>query len=162
MKLKAKLVDTAVVEAVDPPSDADFSGKQLDLFRTFLCNGEEQRDRLSNTLDLWDSVPRYSVSRQAMDKERRVRGFLDLMEINFQYRGTSLKAIIQPARVAEKENSPSKDYYPSANEELTEDAFAEGFGASKDEKPAPAKESPAVREKVELKDIEQKLEELLG
>lgn len=113
----------AMETTVGPPSDADFNSKQLDLFRMFLCNGEEQRGRLSNTLDLWDSVPRYSVSRQAMDKTRKARGFLDLMEINFQYRGTSLKAIIQPARVSEGKNSPTKDYYPSANEELIEDAL---------------------------------------
>lgn len=106
-----------------PPKRADFQGIQLDLFRTFLCNGEAERDRLSNTFDLWDSVPRYSVSRQAMDKERKTRGFLDLLEINFQYRGTSLQAVIQPARVREKKNGMTKDYYPSANEELVEDAL---------------------------------------
>lgn len=109
--------------AAAPLTDAEFSGKQLDLFRTFLCNTEDQRERLSNTLDLWDSVPRYSVSRLAMDKQRKMRGFLDLLEINFHYRGTPLKAIIQPARVAEKQGGPSKDYYPSANEELVEDAL---------------------------------------
>ena len=106
-----------------PPKEADFQGTQLDLFRTFLCNGQTERDRLSNTFDLWDSVPRYSVSRQAMDKERKARGFLDLMEIDFQYRGTPLQAIIQPARVREKKDGATKDYYPSANEELIEDAL---------------------------------------
>jgi hypothetical protein len=105
------------------PTNADFKSKQLDLFRSFLCNGAKERDMLSNTFDLWDSVPRYSVSRQAMDKERKVRGFLDLKEINFHYRGTPLKAIIQPARVREKKNGETKDYYPSANEELVEDAL---------------------------------------
>ena len=118
-----KAAPAAPPAAVGPPADGDFHGKQMDLFRTFLCNGDEQRERLSNTLDLWDSVPRYSVSRQAMDKARKARGFLDLMEINFQYRGTALKAVIQPARVAEKAGAPSKDYYPSANEELVEDAL---------------------------------------
>ncbi|MFM8332751.1 MAG: replication protein [Candidatus Methylumidiphilus sp.] len=106
-----------------PPESEDFHGLQLDLFRAFLCNGPTERERLSNTFDLWDSVPRYSVSRQAMDKERKVRGFLDLMEINFHYRGTTLQAVIQPARVREKKTGVTKDYYPSANEELIEDAL---------------------------------------
>lgn len=106
-----------------PPKSADFQGRQLDLFQAFLCNGESERDRLSNTFDLWDSVPRFSVSRLAMDKERKVRGFLDLMEINFQYRGTPLQAVIQPARIREKKGGATKDYYPSANEELIEDAL---------------------------------------
>jgi hypothetical protein len=105
------------------PTAADFKGQQLDLFRSYLCNGDKERDRLSNTLDLWDSVPRYSVSRQAMDKERKIKGFLDLKEINFHYRGTNLLATIQPARVREKKNGATKDYYPSANEELVEDAL---------------------------------------
>jgi len=109
--------------ALEPLTDGDFNGKQLDLFRAFLCNNEDERDRLSNTLDLWDSVPRYSVSRQAMDKERKARGFLDLLVINFNYRGASLQATIQPARVAHSKGSPTKDYYPSANEELIEDAL---------------------------------------
>lgn len=102
------------------PTKSHFQNVQLDLFQRFLCNTELERDQLSNTFDLWDNMPRYSVSRQAMDKERKARGFLDLMEINFQYRGTSLQAIIQPARVRDKKNGATQDYYPSANEELIE------------------------------------------
>lgn len=110
-------------EPFSPPEIEDFQGIQLDLFRAFLCNRADERERLSNTFDLWDSVPRYSVSRQAMDKQRKARGYLDLMEINFHYRGATLQAIIQPARVREKSSGLTKDYYPSANEELIEDAL---------------------------------------
>lgn len=106
-----------------PPSEADFQGKQLDLFRAFLSNGEADRDRLSNTFDLWDSVPRYAVSRQQMDRMRKAKGFLDLRQVEFQYRGTTLKGIIQAARVLDEKTGASKDYYPSANEELVEDAL---------------------------------------
>jgi hypothetical protein len=108
---------------VVPPKEADFKGQQLDLFRTFLCNSENERDRLSNTFDLWDSVPRYTVSRQQMDKIRKTKGFLDLHQIEFNYRGTTLKTIIQAARVFDEKTGVSKDYYPSANEELIEDAL---------------------------------------
>lgn len=108
---------------VIPPKSADFEGQQLDLFRTFLCNGDDERTRLSNTFDLWDSVPRYAVSRQQMDKTRKERGFLDLHQIEFQYRGTSLKTTIQAARVLDEKTGKSKDYYPSASEELIEDAL---------------------------------------
>ncbi len=119
----SKTGNTEHENAVVPPSETDFQSKQLDLFRFFLCNSEEERNQLSNTLDIWDSVPRYSVSRQAMDKERKARGFLDLMEINFHYRGKTLQAIIQPARIRDKKSGTTKDYYPSANEELVEDAL---------------------------------------
>ena len=104
------------------PSDDAFTNSQLDLFQNFLCNTEPERDQLSNTIDLWDSVPRFSISRQAMIKLRSGKGFLDLLELTFNYRGASLKAIIQPARIRE-EDGTTQDYYPSANEELVEDAL---------------------------------------
>ena len=108
---------------VVPPKDGDFQGQQLDLFRSFLCNGEEERTRLSNTFDLWDSVPRYAVSRQQMDKIRKAKGFLDLHQVEFSYRGATLKTIIQAARVLDEKTGTSKDYYPSGSEELIEDAL---------------------------------------
>lgn len=108
--------------AISPPTKNEFHNPQLDLFQNFLCNTKEERDQLSNTIDLWDSVPRYSVSRQAMLKMRTADGFLDLLEVKFNYKGASLKAIIQPARIREEDGS-KQDYYPSANEELVEDAL---------------------------------------
>jgi len=105
-----------------PPSGQDFQNTQLDIFQHFLCNNVLERDQLSNTFDLWDSVPRYAISRQAMNKLRTEQGFLDLLKIDFNYKGVPLKAIIQPARVEEDEGA-RQDYYPSANEELVEDAL---------------------------------------
>ena len=68
-------------------SDTEFQNRQLGLFQTFLANTDEQRDRLSNAMDLWDSVPRYSVSRQAMNKARIQGEFLREHEMTFQHRG---------------------------------------------------------------------------
>lgn len=115
--------DPSKGKLVIPPQEADFAGQQLDLFRKFLYNDDDERDRLSNTFDLWDSVPRYAVSRQQMDKVRKTKGFLDLQQIEFHYRGTTLKTIIQAARILDDKTGTSKDYYPSANEELIEDAL---------------------------------------
>ncbi len=121
--MNTKLSMTTKENPVIPPSEIDFQGKQLDLFRAFLCNGETERDRLSNTFDLWDSVPRYTVSRQQMDKIRKEKGFLDLHQVEFHYRGANLKTIIQAARILDNKTGTSKDYYPSASEELIEDAL---------------------------------------
>lgn len=104
------------------PTSAALRNPQLDLFQNFLCNTDFERDQLSNTIDLWDSIPRYAVSRQAMSKARTEQGFLDLLELKFNYRGTSFKAVIQPARIRD-EAGTAQDYYPSANEELIEDAL---------------------------------------
>ena len=108
---------------VIPPTEADFKGNQLDLFRTFLCNTDDERGQLSNTFDLWDSVPRFAMSRQQMDKIRKEKGFLDLQRLEFHYRGKTLETIIQAARILDRKTGTSKDYYPSANEELIEDAL---------------------------------------
>jgi hypothetical protein len=108
--------------AVELPKDEDFQGQQLDLFRSFLCNTDEERDRLSNTFDLWDSVPRYSISRQAMDKMRKSKAFPQLLSIPFNYRGGELVAVIQPAWIKNEDDTVT-GYYPSANEELIEDAL---------------------------------------
>jgi len=110
-------------ESVIPPDAADFQGKQLDLFRSFLCNGEVERDRLSNTFDLWDSVPRYAMSRQQMTKIRKEKGFLSLQNIAFQYRQRPFEVRIQAARIYDEKTKTETDYYPSANEELIEDAL---------------------------------------
>lgn len=108
---------------VIPPTEADFKGNQLDLFRSFLCNTDDERGQLSNTFDLWDSVPRFAMSRQRMDKIRKEKGFLDLQRVEFHYRGRTLETIIQAARILDRKTGTSKDYYPSANEELIEDAL---------------------------------------
>jgi hypothetical protein len=126
IKNREKVANKAVGDLetpVIPPTEADFQGKQMDLFRSFVCNGEAERDRLSNTFDLWDSVPRYAVSRQQMDKLRKAKGFLDLRQVEFNYRGATLKTIIQAARILDEKTGTSTDYYPSANEELIEDAL---------------------------------------
>lgn len=107
---------------VVPPIESDFKGQQLDLFQSFLCNSESERDRLSNTFDLWDSVPRYSVSRQYMDKMRKNGTFPQLMNTPFNYRARGFEAIIQPAWIQDDEGKVI-GYYPSANEELIEDAL---------------------------------------
>jgi hypothetical protein len=108
---------------VAPPNEADFDGTQLDLFRSFLCNTDSERDQLSNTFDLWDSVPRYAVSRQQMDKVRKEKGFLSLQHLAFQYRQRPFEIRIQAARIYDEKTKTETDYYPSANEELIEDAL---------------------------------------
>lgn len=115
-----------------PPVDA-FENKQMRLFQDFLCNTEEQRRDLSNAIDLWDNIPRYSVSRKLMTKMRSPEGTLKLLKLEFIYRKQKLKAVIAPARIeVEDDKRPGEtkevDFYPSANEELIED-FLRKFAA---------------------------------
>lgn len=104
------------------PATPEFENRQLSLFQSFLCNTGDERDPLSNAIELWDSVPRYSISRQAMTKARINGRFLEKHEASFQHRGRSYKAVIAPARVTDHDGQ-QRDYYPSANEELVEHAL---------------------------------------
>lgn len=110
---------------VQLPNKDAFANAQLDLFQSFYANTDKQRTDASNSIELWDSVPRYSISQLAMNKMRDDKGRLDLLEISFNYYKESLKATIQPALIQEEKNGVKStvSYYPSANEELIEEAL---------------------------------------
>lgn len=107
---------------VAPVPDDAFASRQLTLFQGFLANTPDEREALSNAVDLWDSIPRYSVSRARMNGLRTAEGFLDTLEIPFNYRGRPLTAFIHPARIKDKDGQ-RVSYYPSAREELIEHAL---------------------------------------
>lgn len=111
-----------------------FQNRQLNLFQQFLCNTPSERQKLSNSIEFWDAVPRYSVSRQAMAKMRDEHGNLPLLQLDFEYRGEKFNVSIQATQIQEKEENgnPVKTiygrpkttaYYPSAGEELVEEAL---------------------------------------
>lgn len=107
---------------ITPPKPEDFDSLQMDLFRNLLCNTDIERDSLSNVFDLWDSIPRYVVSRQQQEKWRKAGTFPLLHEMPFHYRGRELMATIQPAAVKNKDGI-IQAYFPSASEELIEDVL---------------------------------------
>jgi len=111
-----------------PPSITEdaFQSPQLSLFQNFLANTPAQREQLSNTIALWDSIPRYSISRNLQNRLRNEHGTLDLLKLNFRHNQQDYLATITPARI-EVKDGPDKgktvDFYPSASEELIEDAL---------------------------------------
>ena len=114
-------------EEVQEPSENDYNNRQLDLFQGFLCNNTEEREKLSNTIELWDSVPRYSISRrQQLTIRDEKTGTLPIYTIEFTYKGESFRAEIRPAKINDKDVSGvirTIEYYPSNREELVEDAL---------------------------------------
>ena len=116
------------------PTEKDFRDSQLNLFQQFLCNSPGEREKLSNSIELWDAVPRYSISRQAMSKMRDEHGNLPILKLGFEYRGTKFSVSIQATQIEENDaagntklNKGGKPisiaYYPSANEELVEEVL---------------------------------------
>lgn len=109
------------------PVDA-FENQQLSLFQDFLANTDNERAALSNAVDLWDSIPRYALSRKNQDEMRLPGGYLPIRKVTFNYRSVSLTAVIRPARIevrdeAGKPTGETIEYYPSAREELIEHAL---------------------------------------
>jgi hypothetical protein len=118
----AKPTTTAKKKPPVPPKPEDFRSRQMDMFRNLLCNTDAERNSLSNVFDLWDSIPRYVVSRQQQEKWRKAGTFPLLHEVPFHYRGRELMATIQPASVKGCDGVV-RSYFPSANEELIEDVL---------------------------------------
>ena len=113
--------------AVEPeprqhPEPEAFSNRQLSLFQDVLCNTDEERRRLSNAIELWDSIPRYSVSRLAMSRLRINDKYLPDHEATFQHEGRTYAITISPASIVDVDRQ-KREYYPSATEELVEEAL---------------------------------------
>ena len=103
-----------------PPPTKAFEGRQLDLFQDFLFNTPVERERLSNTIELWDAVPKYHINRRRQGKLRK-EGFLPTAERNFMFRGKEVTVKIRPALLTV--DGKDKAFYPAAREELVEDAL---------------------------------------
>lgn len=104
------------------PPDA-FSNQQLCLFQDFLANNNDERDQLGNAFDLWDSVPRFSITRKRQEEMRLPSGALPICTIAFKYRGNEFKILIRPARLKDPITEVETEYYPGAREELVEHAL---------------------------------------
>jgi len=104
------------------PNESDFNNTQIDLFGNFLCNTELERNNLSNTIEFWDLICRYSTSAVAMNKSRTHDGYLPPLEYEFQYNGENYKTKIHPALIDDLDGV-TRAYYPSSTEELIEDVL---------------------------------------
>jgi hypothetical protein len=92
--------------------------KQLSLFQTFL---PETDDKYSNTIDLYDAVPKYFPTKH-MAGRRESGKYLPILEREFEHRGESFKLKIRPARIQYKDGQ-EREYYPSYREEIIEEAL---------------------------------------
>ena len=114
--------ETADAKTLPKPTQAEFDNRQLNLFQNLLCNTDEERERLSHAIELWDSTPRYSFNRKAMNKARENGKFLDPRELSFQHRGVTYTLTASPARLKDSDGI-FRDYFPGASEEVIEEAL---------------------------------------
>lgn len=96
---------------------------QMSLFQTFLSDG----DKYSNTIELYDAIPKYTVSRKL--KRLRENGkYLPILERTFAYKERNTGEMvtyyvtIEPGRLKDQDDV-EKEYYPTEREEFVEEAL---------------------------------------
>lgn len=103
----------------NPPQRDGFLNAQLELFQRFLCD-DEDRHRFSNTIELWDAVPRYGIGRARQLKLRK-DGTLSSLKKSFCHRGCRYLMVLHPARI--ETDSGYMEFYPSECEEIVEETL---------------------------------------
>lgn len=95
--------------------------RQLELFAHFF--GE---DDYSNTVDLWDSIPKHCLNPRQQAALRDANGRLEVFEHRFDFRGKDCRVEVTPARVM-GEDGRRWDFYPSHDEKLIETVLRKIF-----------------------------------
>jgi hypothetical protein len=90
---------------------------QVTLFQQFADDAGDY----SNSIELYDSVPKYFASPKKMD-ELRINGqFLETLRREFAHEDQTYELTVAPARVETK--AGDKEFYPTGREQLVEDAL---------------------------------------
>ncbi|NJL51213.1 MAG: hypothetical protein HC930_01525 [Hydrococcus sp. SU_1_0] len=91
---------------------------QLELFQYLLPDEE----RYSNTVELYDAIPRFFASTKQMAQMREGGKFLETLRREFRFRDAIYQLEIRPARITRK-NGEDIEYYPSEREQFVEEAL---------------------------------------
>jgi len=100
---------------------------QFDLFSTFYGDAGKN----SNTIELWDAIPKFSCTARKQVTMRDDSGRLPSLEREFCYKhpqtGEDIPAKMRLAPALVKIDGTEKDFYPSADEELIEEVLRKIF-----------------------------------
>ena len=103
---------------------------QLSLFRQFVTN---DNDTVSNTIELWESIPKYFFTPAQVSKLRLESGHADPYEQPYTYKDVDCKVTIHPALI-KQDDGQYKAFFPSVTEELIEEVLkkilaGQGYGS---------------------------------
>lgn len=101
-----------------PPS-TPIKSVQYDLFTQFVTNDPSE---VSNAVEIWDSIPKYFMTRAQTEKRRTEHGHADPVEWHYRYNNQEFTVTIQPALLKQDDGS-YKAFFPSVTEELVEEAL---------------------------------------
>lgn len=82
----------------------------------------ESEESYSNTIELYDSMPKYYFGGVEREKGKNVDS-LPILNREFTHRNRSYKLSISPAAVQDKKTGKTINYYPSQREEIIEDVI---------------------------------------
>jgi hypothetical protein len=99
-------------------SMSETTPNQLSLFQIFLPNNK----KYSNTIELYDAIPKYFSSPKQMASLRHSSRFLDVLEREFKHRGETYRLEMTPARI-KRGGEGQIEYYPTMRENLIEEAL---------------------------------------
>ncbi len=118
----------SVKKKLKTPPSLSGTSYQMDLFSEFLANDESE---FSNTVDLWERIPKYFLSPQEQKKLRTSEGLAQSYTQDYVLRGKNgeplpYKVKIQPALI-EQSDGTDKAYFPARTEELIEEVLKKIF-----------------------------------
>jgi hypothetical protein len=105
-----------------PPKEL-IKSVQFDLFSQFIANDQS---KVSNTVEVWESIPKYFFTPKQVEKLRTDSGHADPYKQEYLYNGIVYTVKIQPALI-EQEDGSYKAFFPSVSEELVEEALTKFF-----------------------------------
>lgn len=101
------------------PPTAPIKSPQYDLFSQFVSNDDRY---ISNTVEVWEAIPKYFFTAKQTEKLRTATGHADPFKWEYFYKDISCSVKIQPALI-EQPNGTYKAFFPSVTEELVEEAL---------------------------------------
>lgn len=96
---------------------------QYDLFSRFISNEDSE---VSNTVEFWESIPKYFFTSTQVETLRTETGHADPYKWEYDHYGTSYTVKIQPALI-EQDDGTYLAFFPGATEEFIEEALKKIF-----------------------------------
>ena len=110
---------TAKKQSKRKPPQEVASSVQMDLFGRFVANDGTE---VSNTVELWESIPKYFFTPHQMKKLRTESGHANPFEWEFRHYDIPCQVVIHPALIKQKDGS-YKAFFPGVTEEFVEEAL---------------------------------------
>lgn len=101
------------------PPTATKSSIQFDLFGQFVTNDKSE---VSNSIDVWESIPKYFINEKQAQKLRYSDGLAQSVKWEYHYKNKLYLVKITPAQIEESDGK-EKAYFPGPTEEIVEEAL---------------------------------------